>query len=127
MSIKLIRRFVSTLIIIISIDARPTPDPSVEANHIRKDIFINKDIKASILPEEKLKSLELSLDDSLIFLQNLKEKKVTKQFKSSSVKYRSKKIIKKEQFFTKITSISSLLDHLSLPFPMTQKIITQRF
>ena len=75
MSIKLIRKFVSTFIIIISIDARATPDPSVEANHIRKDIFIDKDIKASILPEEKLKSLELSLDDSLDFFTKFKGKK----------------------------------------------------
>ena len=119
MNISLIK--ISALILLITLfnTALAKPDPSVEANHIRRNIFFDKDLKTTTLPEEKLKNLELSLDNDLDFFTKFKgKKKVSKKIKSSAVKYRSKKIIKKgailykeNQYFITPRSFIAIVSH----------------
>ena len=77
------------------INASPSAiDPAIEANHIRRDFYGVK--KQKVLSEEDIAKIELSLDDDLINFSKFKGKtKNFKKIKSSEIKYRSKKIIKK--------------------------------
>ena len=96
------------------------PDPAIEANHIRENIYFEKDKEnTELLSEEKIKKIELSIDDSLESFTKFKGKK--KNFvkkKSSAIKYRSKKIIKKgallyknNRYFVSPRAILAFISH----------------